>query len=182
MSAIDNQPDNKNFLSPLGYRFFIKKTPNVNWFVQSVELPSIQLARIDIQNPFIRFPVGGDHITIGELQISFRVDEDMSNYNEINNWMRAIGFPDNFEQYKSIAPVSRNGISGGSEIGTGEGIYSDASLIILTSAKNPNIEIKFFDLFPTGLSSLKFDTELTNINYLQATASFACRKFDVDLI
>jgi hypothetical protein len=41
MSSIDNTPENKNFLSPLNFRFQIKKAPHVNFFVQSVNIPAI---------------------------------------------------------------------------------------------------------------------------------------------
>ena len=41
MTAIDNTPENRNFLSPLNFKFSIKKSPNMNFFLQKVNLPSI---------------------------------------------------------------------------------------------------------------------------------------------
>ena len=182
MTALTNQPVNKNFLSPLGFKFFVKKTPNVNWFVQSVTIPSIVLPKTEVSNPFINFPIGGDHLQFGDLDITFRVDEDMSNYKEIYNWLQAMGFPDNFDQYKAIAPRTRNPISGLNDSATGTGIFSDASLIILTSAMNPNLEVTFIDLYPVSLSPLQFNTQFTDVNYIEAQVSFGCRKFNIATI
>ena len=80
MSAVDNQPSNKNFLSPLGFRFLIKKTPNVNWFVQSVNLPGISLPEAVMQTPFVNIPFSGEQMTFEKLQVTFLVDEDMAKY------------------------------------------------------------------------------------------------------
>lgn len=179
MSATDNQPENKNFLSPLGFKFSIKRTPHVNWFLQTIQIPGISLARTDVSNPFSKFPVGGDHLEYGNIGITFRIDEDMANYLELYNWINAIGFPDNFDQYKEVAPVNRRGLGGTASTARGEGLYSDGSLTILSSAKNANISIQIYDMFPIALSQLDFNTQLTNVNYLVGSATFACRRFQV---
>ena len=49
MSILDTQPTNKNFLSPLGFRFTIKKAPNLNFFVQSVNIPTLSLGTVDVE-------------------------------------------------------------------------------------------------------------------------------------
>lgn len=180
MSALDNQPLNKNFLSPFGYKFFIKKTPNVNWFIQSINLPGISLARTDVSNPFIAFPVGGDHLKFENLNVTFRVDEDLANYKEIYDWLNGIGFPDSFDQYKQLAQKTFSENTGNILSGTGNSLVSDATLILSTSAMNPNIEITFIDLFPVGLSQLQFDSRLTDMNYVEATVTFAYRKFNLN--
>ena len=44
MSAIlDQTPSNRNFLSPLNFKFTIKKAPHVNFFIQKVNVPQIIL-------------------------------------------------------------------------------------------------------------------------------------------
>jgi hypothetical protein len=179
MTQIRSQPTNKNFLSPLGYKFSIKKTPTVNWFVQSVILPSINLNRTFIATPFINLPVAGDHLEFGNLEVTFRVDEDMQNYLELYNWMQGLGFPDNFDQYKNIAARTRGPLSGGVDPLTGESVYSDATLLILSSNMNPISEITFIDVFPIGLSQLSFDSRLTDVQYVEATVTFSHRKFNV---
>lgn len=159
--AADNL--NKNMLSPTGFTFTINKTPGMNFFVQSVALPGINLPFTEQPTPFKKIPVYGDHIDYGELQVTFKINEDMSNYREIFNWITAVGFPDEFTQYSEVA---------GAQAGSGQGIYSDASLVILSSAKNGNIKIDIFDMFPTSLSDINMDVRDTEIAYLEATATF----------
>lgn len=179
MADIRSQPSNKNFLSPLGYRFSIKKTPTMNWFVTAVTIPSVTLNKTTMPTPFIQLPIPGDHIVYSDLQITFRVDEDMNNYLELYNWMQGIGFPDSYEQYKNIAPTSRGPLGGRSDSLTGDSIYSDATLLVLSSSMNPITEVTFIDVFPVELSPLSFNSQLTDVQYVEATVTFTHRKFNI---
>jgi len=162
---------NKNFLSPLGFRFSIKKTPNINYFVQSVNVPSVALGQVSVPTPFSRIPLAGDHVEYGDLTISFKVDEEMKNYMEIYNWIQAIGFPDNFSQYNDITRAQM-----------GDGVYSDLTLTILTSAMNPKHIITYVDAYPISLTDLEFDSRMPDVEYIEATATFRCRKFNIETL
>jgi len=170
MSVLDNQPLDQSFLSPLGFKLQIKKTPHVNYFIQKVTVPGVTLGTADIDSPFTKIPFPGTKLTFGNLQVTFKVDENMKNYLEIYSWLRDVGFPDNFAQYSNIA---------GQSITSGAGVYSDINLIVLSSAMNPNIEFTFFDCFPVDLSALEFDSTSADVDYLTATVTFANRRFDV---
>ena len=170
MTAIDNTPENKNFLSPLNFRFQIKKAPNVNFFIQKVNVPQIELPQVDTPNPFVKTPYPGDHITYGTLNITFRVDEDLHNYLEIHNWIKALGKPDNYNQFYEIETKPTI---------TGDGIYSDISLLVLNSTKLPNYEITYKDAFPIMLSDLTFNTMDTDVNFLPASATFKYTSYDI---
>lgn len=183
MSAISEQPTNKNFLSPLGFKFIIKKTPNVNYFVQTCSLPSITLNRVDVGTPFVKIPFAGDHLDFGELSINFKVDEDLKNYMEIYNWLIGIGFPDNFDQYKAIDYQRKNTTNTGTvDRMTGAGVYSDATLTILSSHRNPIHSITFQDAFPTSLGELEFSATNSDVDYLTCTATFAYRKYAIETL
>jgi hypothetical protein len=171
MSAITRQPTNRNFLSPLGFRFVLLKAPGVEYFIQSINIPSINLGVANVPTPFVRMPFAGDHLEFGELTISFKIDEDMKNYLEIYNWMIGLGFPDKFDQYKAISNTP-----------TKDGVYSDASLVILTSSKNPNIEVKFKNMFPISLDPIQFDTTQTDVEYVSTTATFKYQSFEVGTV
>jgi hypothetical protein len=179
MSVLSNQPINKSFLSPLGFKFTIKKTPHVNYFVQAASLPSLSLGRYDVNTPFVKIPMPGDHLDFGEFTVTYKVDEDLKNYLEIYNWMVALGFPDNFEQYR-VADISRKGSNSGSiDRMTGLGLISDATLTILSSAMNPLHNVVFENMFPTSLAELEFTTTDSDINYLTSTVTFAYQKFSI---
>ena len=162
---------NKNFLSPLGYKFVITRLPNVDYFCQSISFPTVTLNTSSIPNPFQRIPVAGTELSYGNISVNFKIDEDLTNYKEIYNWMLALGFPESYDQYKALANKSSV---------DSQRIRSDASLVILSSSKNAKHEVKFFDIFPVGLTGMKFDSSLTDVAYLEATAEFAYRMFTLD--
>jgi len=170
MSALDTTPQNKNFLNPLNFKFSLKRAPNVNFFIQKVNIPSISLPSMDIPTMFNPIPIPHTHMEYGELGITFKVDEDFQNYLEIHNWIRALGFPEQFEE--------RTAISSKPEY-TGDGLYSDISLIILNSARKPNYEFVFRSAFPIDLSSVDFDTSDTDVDYVSASATFKYMLFDI---
>jgi hypothetical protein len=168
MSIATNTPSNANFLSPLGFKFQIKKAPNVNFFVQSVVMPSITLGTAYVPTPFTRQPFAGDHLEYGDLSVTFKMDEDLKSYMEIHNWLVGIGKPDNFDQYKDLTLADK-----------GEGVYSDLTLTILSSAMRPIHEVVFMDAFPIDLTALAFDTRLSAVDYLEATCTFKFRKYTI---
>lgn len=179
MSVSDNQPTNLNYLSPLGFRFSIKKLPNVNYFCQSVTLPSIAMGAIDSPSPFGLIPRPGDRLVFSPLPIQFRVDEDLKNYIEIQDWMTGLGHPDNLSQTRELSETAPGPIR---RVGSASSFVSDATLTIQTSHKNSSINIFFHDVFPIDLTELTFDSTATDIEYLQATVTFRYRKYVIERI
>ena len=170
MAAIHEQPANINFLSPLGFRFKLKRAPNLNFFITDVTLPSISLNSIELPTPFKSISISGNKLEYGDFNISFKLDEDMSTYFEIYDWLIAIGFPESFTQYKGLKEAQK---------GTTNQLLSDATLTILTSDMVPNIEVTFEDLFPTSISNIDFTVSDNDVNYLNATVSFKYKIFHV---
>jgi hypothetical protein len=158
-----NQPANINFLSPLGFRFTMRRSPTVNFFVTDANIPSFDLGFINVPTPFSNIKVPGDKPEWGSFRLTFKIDEDFANYLEIYNWLLKLGFPEKFEQYASISAMAP---------GTGQNTVSDGTLSILNSSMRPNIEIVFTDMFPTSLSPVEFTTADSTINYVTATAEF----------
>lgn len=173
MAITSNQPENQNLLSPLGFKFSIKKTPHINWFVQGINVPALTLPAAVIETPFKRIPLSGEKMEFDPFTINFKVDEDMQNYIEIYTWLVGTAFPDNFDQYFGRAPNQTTA----SIYANGDNIKSDANLLILNSKMNPILEITFIDVAPTELGELRFDATLTDVDYITATATFSYRYF-----
>lgn len=170
MSAIDNTPENKNFLSPLNFRFFLKRAPHTNFFVQKVNIPDLSLKPANYPNPMVNIPIPGEHLDYGILTVTFKVDEDLQNYLEIHNWIKSLGKPVDFEGYKQLEQA---------EVTSGDSIYSDISLMILSSTKMPNYEITFVDCHPVSLSGANFTSVDDDVNYVTASASFRYTYYDI---
>lgn len=172
-SALTDVPTNKNFLSPLNFTFRLKRAPHVNFFIQKINLPSLSVGPVDIPNPFDRIPWSGEHLTYGNLDIVFKVDEDLENYLEIYNWINALSKPESYQQYADIKAQPSY---------SGNGVFSDIDLLVLTSAKNPNYRVTYVDAFPISLGALEFDTTNTDVNYLAVPVTFRYLSYSVKKI
>jgi hypothetical protein len=181
MSAVENSPTNINFLGQNGFRFAVKRLPNVNYFCQAATVPAISMNAIESPTPFAFVPRPGDRLNYDPLVIRFKVDEDLTNYFEIQKWLEGLGHPDSLSQTRDLSKnINNNLIAGTRQIGYYTTFVSDATLSILTSAKNLNKNIFFYDLFPISLTELSFESTNTTIEYLEATATFRYRKYALE--
>ena len=181
MSAVENQPSNINFLGQNGFRFSIKRLPGVNYFCQGVSIPAVSIGAIESPTPFAAVPRPGDRIAYEPLQITFKVDEDLRNYFEIQKWIEGLGHPDELSQTRNLSQeIARTQMASTRPTGYYTTYMSDATLSILTSAKNLNRNIFFLDCFPVALTELSFASTVTTIEYLEATVTFRYRKYEIE--
>lgn len=136
-------------------------------------MPQISVDPVSQPNPFVKIPHPGDHMEYNTLDMVFKVDEDLNNYQQIHDWIRGTGFPETFLEYRQLA--ARNEYPGAA-------ILSDATLIITTNLKNPNIEITFEDCFPTTLGALDFDSTNRNVDFITCSARFSYKLFQVTVL
>ena len=164
MSALQGQPTNTSFLSPIGFKFQLNNFPEVNYFCQSATLPGISIGTIAVPTPLKTIELSGDEVSFEELTIKFIVDENMKNWLSIYDWIIGLGFPtkEGQEKYKKLAEASE--------------LTADATLTVLTSNMNPQINFRFNECFPLSLSSIAFDSGGTDIEYVTADVSF---RYDV---
>ena len=164
MSALQNQPINTSFLSPIGFKFQLNNFPEVNYFCQSATLPGISISAIDVPTPLKTIAMVGDEVAFEELSIKFIVDENMKNWLSIYDWIVGLGFPSPEEQdkYKKLSEDLE--------------LTTDATLTVLTGNMNPQINFVFRECFPLSLSSVAFDSGGTDIDYVTADVSF---RYDV---
>jgi hypothetical protein len=167
--SIIGQPTDINFLSPLGYKFVINKLPNLEYFVQSFNFPELTLNRTgDVQTPFNKIMIAGDHLTYSDFSLTFKIDENMYSYFELVDWMTGLGFPESFDQYAALAAQSET---------SGYGTIVDADLLILNGTMNPIIKVTFNDVVPVSISGFNFDSKEGDVNYITATATFKYRQY-----
>ena len=159
---------NRNFLSPTGFKFGLKRSPGVAFFCNQANIPSLDLG-IAVQPSYLKdIDRPGDKITFGDLNLRFLVDEDLVNYMEIQNWIRGLGFPESLDQFQELKDENILGPMGKAN----DDIYSDGTLQILSSNLIPKFQVIFRDLFPSNLSTVTFDATDTDIDYFTADVSF----------
>ena len=161
--------DNRNFLSPVGFKFSLKRAPGVAFFCNQANIPSMDLG-IAEQPTYLRdIPTPGDKIQFGDLTLRFLVDEDLVNYMELQRWIRGLGFPESMQEFRKLEGEA---VLPGNFGNAGDDIYSDGTLQILSSNLVPSFQVVFSDLFPYTLSTVTFDATDTDIEYFTADVSF----------
>ena len=168
-NAYKNQIQNRNFLSPVGFKFTLNRAPKVAFFGNSTNIPGMTLG-IAVQPTYLKdIDIPGDKITFNDLTLRFLVDENLENYVEIQNWIRGIGYPEslseiyNWQKNNSVMDVQDK---------SQMNLYSDATLTVLTSSNNSNFKVKFSDVFPYSITDLQFDATDSDIDYLTAEVTF----------
>jgi hypothetical protein len=175
-NLFDNQIQNRNFLSPIGFKFILNKAPKVAFFSNTANIPRIDLGTTVQPNYLRDIPVPGDKMEFEDFTLRFLVDEDLENYIEIQNWIRGLGFPENL---KEIYDLQTNTAGVDNKQNPMNNIYSDGTLEVLNSNKNINFKVVFRDLFPYTLSSLDFDATDEDVNYFTAEVVFKYTMYNI---
>ena len=158
------QPSNINQLNIVSFEVNFSRLPNVEYFCQRVNIPAVILGEAFQPMPFMNLPVEGDTLSFEAMNLSFILDEDMQNYTEIYTWLTALGFPRDYEQFKTLKPAS--------EASEYASMFSDMDIMLQTNKSNPNYKITFNDVFPTSLSSVQFDTSVSALEPIVVDATF----------
>ena len=154
------QPQNRNFLSPVGFKLDLELFAGVDFFCQSAGIPEISMSFAQVPTPYRNIPIAGSGgVDFGDLQVRFIIDEDLVNYTSIHNWIRKFGLSDGRADQKDQ--------------------YSRALLHVLSSHNNTNHIVEFTNLFPVSLTGVPFDASITDIEYLTADVTFKYEKYNI---
>ena len=180
VSPFDKQIANRNYMSPLGFKLILTKTPKVDFLCQSANIPQISMGTA-IQPTYLKdIAVPGDKVLYDDLRVRFLVDEQMENYLSIYNWMTGLGYPENAGQFKQLKKDDlRTNASVSDDADPRYFEFSDATLQILSSNYKPSILVNFKDAFPTTLSTLDFDVSTRDYAYFTAEVSFKYTIFTI---
>ena len=181
-SPLARQPDKLDYVSPTQFKFNINQLPKVEFFTTAANVPGISSSDVLMETPFKQIPMMGTNLTYENLSINFLVDEYLENYRSLHDWLIAIGFPKSREQFSTFradtsnTPISTQGTS--QDIGdvksstSARGMFSDATLTILSNKNNPIVEVRFQDIYPLNIGALEFNQNATDVEYLTVSAEF----------
>ena len=168
-------PKNKNFLSPVGFKFIIGRTPNVDYFCQAAAIPEVSIGAREISKHVKDYTVTGDKMTFGDLNLRFLVNEDLDNYFEIYKWLKGLTNPKNTGDFQAYI----NSVDEKGRDSDFTKTMSDARLLVLNSNYNSIATVNFFNIFPTSLTTLEFDASVTDINYFTAEVNFKYTIYEI---
>lgn len=173
MSALTRTPKNPNILHGNKFQLNFSRNPNVQYFCQSVVVPGISLSEVPKSNPFVEAYSPGDKAVYDILNVTFIIDEELQAWKEVHDWIRAMTFPNNFDEYANLKNIARPVIREGFPQ------FSDCAITILSSANQPLYMFKFTDVFPVSISSFSMSTMDSPDNIITADATFRYTYYDI---
>ena len=176
-----------DYADPTKFKFQITKLPRVEFNSIQANIPGITLTEINQPTRLMPVRIPGNDMTFEDLNITFIVDEDLTNYRSVHDWMAGLAQMDSDDKYRALItegsdrmPLSQQANltdAGRVTKATNDGaIFSDAKLITLSNRNIPLIEITFRDTYPKALSALDYNQNATDIEYLQATVTLGYKK------
>lgn len=148
-----------NYVNPAGFKLLIDKLKykNAQYTIQMASLPNMNVSGAQFNTPQRNIYQPADKAVYAPFEVTFLVDEYLTNYTEIHDWMLGM-----VNQKDAGVRKTR-----------------DITLQIMSSHNNVIKEIQFVDAHPTDLSSLPFDTTITDVQYLVANVVFEYSYFKI---
>lgn len=158
------QPASVNAFQNTNFKLTFTRLPNVTFWCTSVNIPSVSVGEISIPNRLLTHHVPGSSVQFDQLRVTFEIDEDFTNWFEVHRWMRGIvPFEDFTELYRNENDY-----------------YSDATIHMLNSAKNPNKRFMFKQVFPVSVDGFDLNVALNEPDPIQINATFTFESFELE--
>lgn len=182
MTALNRikNPTNIDLKQSTKFRLTFDRLPGMEFFCQNANLPGVSVSEIQRNTPFVDLYVPGEKLIYDTLNITFLIDEELFAWTEIHDWLRGLTFPTDFKEYANLARQADKTLSRNNFGLIDKPQYSSAILTLYSNKNNPNLRIKFVDIFPTSVSTVIFSTQDTAENVLTADASFRFSYYDYE--
>jgi hypothetical protein len=166
MSVFTRTPENTNPLQPTKFLLSFNRSGSVPYFCQSVNIPGMSMGAAPFNTPTLDINYPGGKLSFNSLNITFILDEHLTSWKDIYNWMLANGHPDMNERNRLLE------MQGGVRV-------SDAILTVLSGLNNPIARIQFHNAYPIDLTDINFDTTLSADTIITSTATFNFNYYEV---
>ena len=152
---------NRNYLQPTSFKLVIDRRnyPNLEFFATSISHPSVAAVSAELQYSRVNVPFAADKLTFGELDATILLDENMTAYVEMYEWMKRLVE----HNYKD----------------TDNPQEADITLSILNSHNNTNKQIRYLGCIPTAIGAINFQSTVTDVEYVSVPMTFRYSYFDI---
>ncbi len=152
-----NKSINRNPALGTSFKLEIPGFEEVNYFVQTTELPSVTMSGVDAPYQNYATNVPSNRIEFDPMNLTFLVDEDFANYEKLYHWM---------VETTMTEPVVPE-------------MMKNITLHLTNSSKNHKLSFRYHKAYPTMLSALPFDSTVTDAIPLTCSASFRYQYFEI---
>tara|TARA_S200002703_G_scaffold48889_1_gene42206 strand:- start:2777 stop:3277 length:501 start_codon:yes stop_codon:yes gene_type:complete len=159
---------NINLLQPSGFKITIDRQnyPNLEFFAQSISHPSISGDQPEQLFRGQRVSGTPSALTFGDLSVIILVDENMSSYTEMQEWLFRLV---NGKDLGALEAKQNNVIPS----------RCDIQVSVLTSHNNTNKTIIYRDAFPIDMGSLELEVTAGETNFITYSATFKYSRFEI---
>lgn len=159
---------NINYLQPTGFKVVIdrKKFGNLEFFAQSIDHPSVGIAAAEMPFRRTNIHMAGDKLTFGQLSANIILDENMSAYTEMYDWVKRLVEEENSTKYDNRYTNNTT-------------TAIDISVIVLSSSNNQVRKIKYIDCVPIDIGAINFQSTTQEVTYLTFPVTFAFTYFEI---
>ena len=176
MTVLNRNPSNPNMLQPNKFTLNLSRAPNLQYFCQTVTLPGLSTSEIPVQNPFVELYAPGEKAIYDTLNVTFLVDAEMTAWLEIHDWLRAMTFPTDYEEYRNLGNLNQFTTA----LNSKSPQYTDGAVTILSAANKPYFKINFIDMFPISLGGFMMSATDTPETIITSDATFRFTYFNVE--
>ena len=176
-NPFEKQIQNRNYLSPIGFKFTLVKAPKVSFFSNNAQIPGLSINAAEQPSYLRNVPQVGDKMDFQDFTLRFLVDEDLENYMQIQNWMRGIAFPESLNEIYTLKAGKTENLM--LDPKDPDNLVSDGTLVVLDSSNNAQFMVKFNDLWPTELTTLQFDATPGDLDYFSAEVTFKYTIYEI---
>jgi hypothetical protein len=148
---------NYNLAISNNYKIEIPEAPEFNYFIQSIQLPALNMAGIDTPYQNWQGAMTSNRIDFDPLTFTYLVAEDYSNYFYIYDWFLDI-------RDHEHDPLRH---------------FKDINFHILNNNKMNNKFIVFHGCFPTYLGEIGFDSSMSDTTQIVNSATFRYQYFEL---
>jgi hypothetical protein len=182
MTTSSRNPTNRDLLQSTKFRLNFTRLSGLTFFCQTANLPGISLSEVIRNTPFVDLYAPGEKAIYDTLNVTMLIDEELHDWEAIHDWIRAMTFPKEFEEYAKMGDTFRD-----TQMRRGSGVklpvqYSDCSMTIYSNKNNPTMRVQFKDVFPTTLGGIQFSALDSSENIITADITFRYSYYNIERV
>ena len=176
MTVLNRNPSNPNMLQPNKFTLNLSRAPSLQYFCQTVTLPGISTSEIPVANPFVELYAPGEKAIYDTMNVTFLVDQEMTAWLEVHDWLRGMTFPTSYEEYVNLGQQNRFSTAAASKTPQ----YTDGSVTLLSSSNKPYLKFTFYDMFPISVGGFMMSATDTPETIITSDVTFRFTYFNLE--
>lgn len=139
----------KDLIKPNSFKFIFGENnmADIELAITEINVPDVSIANAIVTEMYRSPQFGGTKIEYAQVTINFIVDEDLSNWLQLFDWIKMVR--------------------------AGEMLYPDGHVYIMTNRNNYFMRFNYLKMIPENLSGLNFNVTDSSLATMSADATFS---------